>query len=83
MNKELVIHLVIGAAAVGTLYWLWTKNKATTVSSPSGWQAAGQTIQTDTSAGYNWLGEQVDNEVENPGATLLGGLVGTVGTVIP
>ena len=30
MNKELVIHLVIGAAAVGTLYWLWTKNRATT-----------------------------------------------------
>jgi hypothetical protein len=30
MNKEIVIHVVIGAAAVATIYWLWKRTALTT-----------------------------------------------------
>ncbi len=43
MNKELIIHLVIGAAAVGTLYWLYTRIQA-----PPAAQTDGFAIQTST-----------------------------------
>ena len=56
MNKELVIHLTIGAAAVGTLYWLWTKNRSTagpdTSADTAQILAGASQAQTDTSTWY-------------------------------
>ncbi len=36
MNKEIVIHVLIGIAAVGTIYWLYTRLKpSTSAANPS------------------------------------------------
>jgi len=71
MNKEHVIHLVIGAAAVGTLYWLWTKYRATpgssadTAADTAAILAGASQAQTDTSTWWGMIASGGDNGMDS------------------